>query len=165
MELQAGIQNDRDATNIGSLGSLKLHVAINQSLCSQMFDPKPVTVRVYVVRAHGLKSKDCDNLSDPFVKVSLDAAVMSSTGRSFFSPCFSAFFSSSDQIHKPPWEFKENMAGVWPSGTEKQGQEVEQKVLEDTLDPYIGQVFEFRRVIMPGRCQLKVSVFDHDTFR
>jgi hypothetical protein len=114
-------------------------------------EPALVTVRVYVVRADRLKAKDDNNLSDPFLRVTLDAAVRRSE---------SLFTSSA--AHEPPWVFKENMSGVWPSGTKKSGKEVDQKIIESTLNPYFGQVFEFRRVVLPGPCRLSVSVLDHD---
>ena len=110
----------------------------------RLCEPQPVTVRVYVVGAQDLASKDRNHLSDPYVMVTLDAAVMKTTVEHH-----SLFSSNHD--HTPPWEFREKMAGVWPSGAncnEKMaGRVVEDKVIDKTLNPYFGQCFEFQRIV------------------
>jgi hypothetical protein len=52
--------------------------------------------------------------------------------------------------------------GVWPRGTAKAGAEVEKRVVKNSLNPYFGQVYEWKAVSLPGAGSLQVEVHDDD---
>jgi hypothetical protein len=56
----------------------------------------------------------------------------------------------------------DGVTGSWPKGHPNAGKEVEKTVIPKTLNPYFGQVYEWKNISMPGTPALKVEVFDDD---
>ena len=59
----------------------------------------------------------------------------------------------------------DGVGGTWPKGHPDAGKEVPQDPIPKTLNPYFGQVYEWKSVVVPGTPALTVEVFDDDLGR